>query len=488
MQYMQTALRRITTYTILTLLVAHAATAASAPEHAPVSLPTAKTSGTIPGLGTNIPVFDLGTYNPNAPTSLTNNWYIPGRNLKTPVGLASTDQALLNQQLQQIRSSGQDMVSVLISLADLATCEANGQCDDGYPDGVWGEVLDYSGFALRAEQRENLRWVSRRVKELGFRYWIVRFGSSVASAQSWDEVAYQKTWNLIYDARGVINGELDGSATKLLIDLGAEGAGAFGYSPVIQQFVSRLWADYTTAFGHGDTVGFSFAVDASLPQRFAAQLAWLGSTKPPVWAFDIYGDVAAGLALIQSAMGAHAGEPIIILETYHNDPATRDQVSSALATHPGLNVIGLLQWPLLRTPAPCVGCDTHLSAAAVAALTSSSQVSNYLPLTSALAVENSNPSLLSLTNVNCTGAAYPCTVQGAFGYAPAPGAPVYVVTVKINDGARVIWGCDATPGSGLATWVMPDVTYLFEYFRTSSCTQPIPAWQTPVAKSYVSAR
>ncbi len=488
MKIISQTLHRAAALAMCLFITSHTAIAAEKPENAVGDQPVTKSARAIAGLGTNIPVFDLGTYNPSAPWSASNNWYIPGRNLKTPVGLASTNQTLLSQQLQQIRSSGQDMVSILISLSDLATCEANGTCDDGYLDGMWGEAIDYSSFALRAEQRENLRWLTRKVKELGFRYWIVRFGSSVASSQTWDEIGYQKTWNLIHDARGVIYSEIDGSSTKLLIDLGAEGAGAFGYSPAIQQFVSRLWADYTTAFGSSDTVGFSFAVDASLPQRFAAQLAWLGFTRPPVWAFDIYGDVAAGLSLIHSAMGVHAGEPIIIQETYHNDPTTSAQISSTLAANPGLNVIGLLQWPLVRTPAPCTGCDQHLSAVAVASLTSAGQVSNYRPLAATLAIENSSPSLLSLSNVNCTDASFPCTVQGMFGYSPQSGALVYVVTVKVNDGPRVVWGCDAAPGSGLATWISPNVTYLFEYFRTSSCTQAIPAWQAPVAKSFVSAR
>ncbi|HEY9132728.1 MAG TPA: hypothetical protein VIM98_13295 [Dyella sp.] len=436
----------------------------------------------IPGIGTVYFAYDLGTYSSSIPLSSTNNWYVPGENFKTPVGLYHLNPALVDQQISNMRASGMDYVTLHIAFDDLSVCTSNGSCNNGYSDWLWGELVDDSQYALRSQQQQNLVSILQDIKKQGFRHVIVRFGNYGPSGWSaWQEDEYQKAWNLIVGVRSTVYAQLQGSVTTPIFDLNVEAVGdTRGQLPAYTQ---RLWSDYTFSFGNDDTVGFSMIGDTG---HLSYMSSAYGSIKPKMYALDIYGDVGQGLLASAQAMGAEAAKPIIIMETYDNDVTTASQLQTTLSQNANLNVIALMQWQQGRAQ-PCQGCDTNISDAAVQQLNTTTQMSNYASIIAPMAVDESNPSLMHITDVNCAGtSASVCSVQGSLGFQP-PSAALqnYQIYVTKADGGRVLWACSGgSPSTATASWMTRDVTYRFEYFQVSSCTASITGLQ-PAAVSYV---
>lgn len=435
----------------------------------------------IPGIGLVYFVYDLGTYNPNSPISSTNNWYNPGDNFKTPVGLYNLNPSLVNQQIANMRASGMDYVTLHIAFADLSTCVANGSCNDGDSDWVWGELVDDSQYALRPLQQQNLVSILQQIKAQGFRHVVVRFGNyDPSSWSSWNETEYQKAWNMIVNVRKTVYAQLQGGLTSPIFDLDVEAMGdTRGQVPA---YVKRLWSDYTYTYGNADTVGFSTIGNATY---VSAASTWYGSIKPSIYALDIYGDVGQGLLASAQALGSEASKPIIIMETYDNDSTTAAQLQSVLSANPGLNVIALMQWQQTRQ-APCQGCDTNIAESAVQSLNTTAQISNYASIVAPIALDESNPALLHFTDVNCAGTSTAvCTMQGNFGFQSSGSLVDYQVYVSGADGVRKLWACyGGGPSSGMATWMTRDTTIRFESFQVSSCTSSI-SGLTPAAVSYI---
>lgn len=442
----------------------------------------------IPGIGVVYFVYDLGTYNPNAPTSSTNNWYLPGDNFKTPVGLYNLNTTLVDQQIANMRASGMDYVTLHIAMKDLSACMADGSCNDGYSDWVWGELVDDSQSALRPQQEQNLVSILQDIKKQGFRHVIVRFGNyDPTSWSSWQEAEYQKAWNFIVNARNVIYTQLQGSVTTPIFDLQVEATG--DTQGQVQAYAQRLWIDYTTIYGSNDTVGFSSVGDAT---HVSASSSLYGTNKPKMYALDIYDNTAEGLDVGQGllssaqALGSEASKPIIIMETYDNDATTASELQSALQENPSLNVVALMQWQRTRQT-PCSGCDTNITGSAIQALNTTTQMSNYASIASPIALEETNPSLLHFVDVNCAGTdTTVCSMQGQFGYAPPSSSlQTYLIYVANADATPKLWVCyGGSPTTGTATFMQRDVTYRFDYYQVPSCNASV-SGMTPVASSYV---
>ena len=439
----------------------------------------------IPGIGTVYFTYDLGTYSSSIPISSTNNWYVPGENFKTPIGLYHLNPALVDMQVSNMRASGMDYVTLHIAFNDLSTCMSDGSCNNGYSDWLWGELVDDSQSALRSQQQQNLISILQDIKKQGFRHVIVRFGNYGPSGWSaWQEDEYQKAWNLIVNVRSTVYAQLQDSVTTPIFDLNVEAVGdTRGQLPAYTQ---RLWSDYTFSFGNDDTVGFSMIGDAGHLSYLSSAY---GSIKPKIYALDIYGDVGQGLLTSAQAMGAEASKPIIIMETYDNDATTASQIQAALSQNTSLNVAALMQWQQGRAQ-PCQGCDTNISDAAVQQLSTTTQMSNYKSLIAPIAIDENNPSLLHITDVNCASAGTSvCSVQGNFGFQP-PSTVVqnYQVYATKADGSRVLWACSGgSPSTATASWITRNVTYRFEYFQVTSCSASITGLQ-PAATSYVWVR
>lgn len=436
---------------------------------------------TIPGVGTDYFVYDLGTYNPEAPWSYTapsNNYYVPGRNFKAPVAHYELNPGEVNQQIHDMRASGMDYIAINVWVSDLAPCEADGSCNDGYPDGVWGYLVDDSQYALRSQQNQNLIDILQQVESNGFRYVVIRFAyNGLGSWTSWNETEYQKAWNLIAKVHRTVDQALTGSPTKGLFDLDVELTGAPGAET--KAYFQRLWSDYTYTFGTADTVGFSTIPDS---YHLTNGLPWYGSTKPPIYAFDIYGDVGQGLLSAWSALGAvEQNKPIIIMETYDNDPTTAQQLGFMLAAHPNINVVAMLQWPNIRQP-NCTGCDPNIRTPAIQALGTTTQVSNYAGLITPFVADNSDPAVMYFKDVNCSSTSgATCSVTAALNSPPSTTA-VYQVYVRGPSGAPKLWGCNQRSSGGTASWIQRNMTYEFDYYVVSTCSEPLPG-VTPFAKS-----
>ncbi len=435
---------------------------------------TLATNGTVNGLGTVHAVFDFGTYSPDLPLGPSNNWFQPGHNVKPPVALYQLNPNLVNTQLQNMRSSGIDVLVLMLGAGDLATCEANGSCNNGFNDGTWGLLLDDSQYALRPQMQQNLTAILQRSKALGFRKVVLRFGNyDPAGWTLWDESGYQRAWNYLANTRILAASVLANSATRLVIDLGTELIGV--NQGQNRNYVQRLWIDYTTIFGAADTIGFSFVADASIVTAGISWLSSIGGVMPSAYAFDVYGDtsngrnVGASLGSCWNALGSENWKPIMIMETYTNDGTTAAQVSYALAAYPTLNLTDIIQWPVTRAPT-CSGCDTNIYSQPVAALGSTTQVSNYEQLANPVVTEDLTPSLLYFTDVNCAISTGTCTIQGHMGYQPTGAYTNWQVYVRQNDGPRALWGCNAGQGVSNFPWIDKSSTYRFDYYKVQTCS------------------
>jgi len=454
------------------------------------------------GLGVSYDVYDFGTYSADRPwyqgsysDPNNNNWYVPAHNFKNPVYLYQLNPTLVQQQMQNMRSSGIDVLVLHMSPTSLSGCEASGACYTPYNDGIWGFTTDVDGYALRPQQSQNLTNILTYATQIGFRKVFLRFNGSASGTNTWDETAYQKTWNFIYNTHNVATSVLNNTATRLQVDLGGEQMGLFcdggTQCPGLQAYVQRLWSDYTYTFGTSDTVGFSFIACSYIVQN---GLSWYGSIKPNEYAFSNYGCDAdnAGTALVASwnALGSEKTKPIMIIETHWNSANNASSWASAFAANPGMVVTDIVQWMTDDLPT-CQGCDANLKNAPLAALASTTQAYNYLPLAGSAGVDNLNVSLLNIDASSCTSTSDSTCAKFNVGYAPSGGNNNWQIWVVQNNGSRTLWGCNAGSWTGssalTAGWMVKGSSYRFDYFKVSSCSAN-PAQGTQSATSYISFR
>jgi len=473
----------------------------------------------INGLGNDYEVYDFGTYTDNLPwyqgtysDPNNNNWYVPAHNYKHPVYLYQLNPNLVQTQMRDMRSSGIDVLVLHISFAELATCESNGGCYTPYNDGIWGYLTDDSQASLRSQQQTNLTDLLKYASQIGFRKVFLRFGFAEINnkqyfnypSPGWNETEYQKAWNLIYNTRNLATRVLANTATRLVIDLGGEQIGVTCPANDIycanqqstyyynKQYVQRLWSDYTYNFGTSDTIGFSFIGCSSTVQ---IGLPWYGTLKPNEYAFDVYGgctnnhtsSAGADLLAAWAALGTEKSKPVMVMETYNNDATNASSISSTLAANPGLVLTDLVQWPLTRSPS-CTGCNDDIQNGPIAALSTTAQATNYLPIAASAAVDNLNTVLLNVDGSSCVPSSPSTCVKFNIGYAPSGVNTVWQVWVTANNGTRTLWGCNAGTQTGTtAAWITKGNSYRFDYYKTSSCTV-VPAQGTASATSYVTLR
>lgn len=299
----------------------------------------------------------------------------------------------------------------------------------------------------------------------------------------WDETSYQKHWNTIVGVRAIAYDVLGVGMTKPVFDLAMETPGT---GLMADQFVHRVWSDYSATFGTSDTIGASIIASPYTLHGIAA----FGSVRPERYAFDIYGaDVGAALAEAHAALGVEGSKPIIITETWFNDSTTASQISGFLASNPSVNVETIVHWPLTRDP-PCSGCgDVHVHDSAINAQNTTSQLSNVSAMLSKVGVENTDPARLIISDVNCETTSGVCTVQGAFGPTQSLKRPIYIVTVRMNDGPRTVWVCNAGNTTATFPWTQRNKGWHFEYHAVTSCSDDVANARVGAsAHSYLSVR
>lgn len=438
------------------------------------------------GGGNNYAIYDNGSIN----FGQGSNWYIPAQNLRPVVGLYNLNPTLVANQIAAMRASGQTEIVIPIWNGDLGPCEPSA-CNDGVPDGVWGEVIDNSWYGLRPQHEQNMRNLLAHVKSNGFKRVIVRFMQNNAGMPTWDETKYQKSWNFLYNTRNLVDSVLAGSNVEALYDLGGELGGLNNGQE--RAFAKRLWQDYTHVFGITKTMGYSFAW---APGRFAAMKAVydeVGVGYPPIWGFDLYpsgGAIKTQLQQISNEMGSLNGQPIIILETWHNDASTASNLLSALNdtyTFPNLNVDSLFHWDLNRQRSEA-GLDTHFTVSVVDGQISTSQFSNYRGLIGnrRTLISNSHSGYLVLRDRNCTaGTSVPCSIDELWGAAPS-GYQHVITTYQPGVGTQ-LHACVNSKGSQSVNWVVPGQSYTFKIYRRTSCSIPA-AHEVPIATSTLEVR
>lgn len=362
------------------------------------------------GGGSNFAVFDLGSYDPlntNIPDyGNPPGWYSPELSLKPTVGLLQLNQASVDAKLQGMHASGQTELAIPLWFGPL-TIDPNG-------DGVWGHVVDSTGYALRTQQQSNLVHVLTQATQLGFKRVIIRFlPQGGAAPETWtgtwtfqdpnnpNEQKYQQNWNFIANTINLVRSTLTGSATTYLVDLSGElGGGTLGLQP---QYGQRLWADYIYVYGNNNSLGFSIAY---APGRISSTYSWYttyGAYVPAVWAFDVYGFAygANEYSELQAIKNELQGlglqnSPLIILESFWNDSSSAANFTKA-KNKLGLTFQSIFDWPIDRstflhafncssgacTPIYCsqgVCFNPNFGTQPILQQTSSTQFSAYLPL------------------------------------------------------------------------------------------------------------
>jgi hypothetical protein len=367
----------------------------------------------------------------------------------------------------------------------------NGADPDGVVDWVYGERIDYGLGALHAQAKSDLIALLNAVKQSGFKRVIIRFNFYwPIYATSWSETEYQKQLGFLRDVRTTVYQTLSGSSVAILFDLGGELGGGNSYQK--KPFVQRMWADYVASYGTADTVGFSIAW---VPGRFTDLLQTLlqvNGKTPEKWAFDIY---PSGLYQthtmdyymqeISTEMGAYRAQPIIILETWHNDPQTYTQVNTALngaSAISSLNLDGLFQWSLMRQRS-VDNLDSAFSQQALADQYSNFQLSSYAPLLPSRRAEvtSSNANVFYITDSDCAvTTTYHCAIK-QYWSAPPPGKILVITT-----GAGSLMACVASAGSQNVSWITQGIQFSFKaYYRNpNECSVP-PATTTPNSVSSV---
>lgn len=439
-----------------------------------LAMPAAHAAKGVPFGGTDHFLYAYGTTDG---FGANNGWYLPAQNLRTPIGGYHLDPAKVDAQIAGLAASGQKAYTLVLHNSELGPCEANA-CNDGVPDGVWGEVIDDSWGAMRPQHRANFKAILGRALDSGMRRIYIRFGYN-ANPQNWtqwDETRYQKVWNFIVDAHKAAHEVVDAkglsslyaSPSNLLIfDLGLEDGGlGGGQRPA---FMTRLWQDYTYTYGTDDTLGFSIAW---APGRFTALRNLLAATGsvPNKWGVDIYDNLDTGLGQLYAEMGSLRNQPVHLLETYFNRAQTATQAQTALNNNEFLHLALLGQWPT----SPGSG---HFSRSVVDSLTTATTFSNYTTLlaTRRMYFTSGNADVLGVRDIDCTTKpSFPCSVQLRWG--AAPGGKHYGIYIRQPAGGHALVHCENTAGTSTILWISTNPNYRFDVYEISaaSCASPGP--------------
>jgi hypothetical protein len=164
---------------------------------------------------------------------------------------------------------------------------------------------------------------------------------------SWREDSYAEDRNLITNLHPLIAA----AGIPYRIDLLNEGM-PMSDEPVLRQYATKLWADYTARFGKADTVGFSMTV--WIADRVTQMPAVYGDNPPDVFDVHLYGDSWNGDEYTQfvaadkkmNELGYH--QDWVVGETFFDDPVAAAGIRRAIADT-GRTVRYLTQWPLSRS-------------------------------------------------------------------------------------------------------------------------------------------
>jgi hypothetical protein len=217
-----------------------------------------------------------------------------------------------------------------------------------------GTLMDSTGGDLSPQNRQNLANFLAAIKAAGFAQVEVAFhpqGPNWAGQwTAWDETMFEENWDLIRNLRPLIQA----AGLPYLIDLTNEAipepaSRANPSQDLLLAYSRRLWANYTSAFGRDDTVGFSVIGDSAHVSRMREVY---GDTPPPIFDIHLYGSPAADEYGLFRAADATMGrldltQPWIIGEAFYDDAVAAGRLRAAIADT-SRPVEYLTEWPLTR--------------------------------------------------------------------------------------------------------------------------------------------
>jgi hypothetical protein len=245
---------------------------------------------------------------------------------------------LIKYQLGRMRAAGQDRLTIGVF---------------HHHGAETGAVMDSTGGTLSEADLQNLADLLAAVKAAGFAEVTVAFNPIFANSPSgwwsWQQSLYDENWQLVQKVHDVVTA----AAIPYRIDLGNELTPSTGQS-LVARYDQQLWKAYTAKYGRTDTVGFS--INSNDPGQIPNVAKVYGSAPPPVFDIHIYGDeynqfVGDDQQLRRQGFGA---QPVIIGESYYNDPAAADGFARG-SKDSGRRILYLTQWPKTRANAP--QCD-----------------------------------------------------------------------------------------------------------------------------------
>jgi hypothetical protein len=245
----------------------------------------------------------------------------------------------VQRQLGRMKHNGQDDITIGLWFQPLT-------------GGEWEfHVIDSSEGRLPLQQRRNLRHLLEDIRETGFNQLHIRFMQQEAADPinwtEWNELQYRQNLAFIKSVRLIT--ETNKGNLKVIYDLGAElaGLGIYQHIPFGTQYCQRLWQDYVTTYGAGDSCAFSLSTAGNAAvavQRLNKLLETL--PRPFVYFIDCYSNHFLVFKAVHDALSAknEGRKPIYLQECYYNDPAT-GTVMAQVKGIAGFNFAGIFQWP-----------------------------------------------------------------------------------------------------------------------------------------------
>jgi len=339
-------------------------------------------------------------------------------------------------------SRGQKDLTLVLWFAPLSPTDGQ--------DNVYGHIVNSSGGILPTQQRENIANLMQLIEAVGFGRLFFRFATQMGAHpfnwKTWNEEQYDQNWAFQTAVREIIYSSLNTSKVTLMFDLCLETGGI--HVGEAQNYTLRMWKDYTSKYGATDTYGFTIPNPSPTEVTQAIQVYDQVGVRPPMYAFDIYGNEFEILSNVYlTLVKANEGKkPVLIQECYLNDVIAYTGFMQATMKY-NIPVTGIFQWPLARS-------SNHTAFSV-----------NYPPdytafLYGVSGTINASP---NPCNISSSAPGSTCLSNISWQTANASSACIFLVA---GDNSPKLFACDPAT-TAPAPWILPHLNYTFELRQTN---------------------
>jgi hypothetical protein len=287
----------------------------------------------------------------------------------TKCGNNASVSTIIKGQLGAMVLNGQKNLSVPLFFAESGKFAANpnNQCPTtGGTPGYGGTIMPLPDGTIPSNCLIALRSIISAAYNAGFERVRVRFVPlGPNDPYTWTEFNNSfaaHNWRFIQTVHAALSGFRLGK-----YDLGNEMIAGSKY-PVVLQYATYIWGQYTDAYGKSDTVGFSVPCGDACSTNISSFSTVYSGTLPAVFDFHIYGNDCPGIVntvnqmlpvdqvynVILRALQSHGwtSQGWIIGETCYNDPNVARRFLKA-HQQAGNLLDSIEQWPpisLARVP------------------------------------------------------------------------------------------------------------------------------------------